>query len=157
MQVSLNSQNNVRPQFGMAVKATPEGMEILGKNFKKIADWVEFDKLVTREANNSVADVLVSADGKKVVAQVGPHRFEEGFFGGSMKAIRKAVAKAEDLRTRHDAVAIEADADYAANIRNRIQVLPSQKASAAESAADDVVEFLGDTPINRGTVIDISE
>ena len=150
MQVSLNSQNNVRPQFGMAVKATPEGMEILGKNFKKIADWVEFDKLVTREANNSVADVLVSADGKKVVAQV-------GLFGGSMKAIRKAVAKAEDLRTRHDAVAIEADADYAANIRNRIQVLPSQKASAAESAADDVVEFLGDTPINRGTVIDISE
>ena len=158
MQVSLNSQNRVRPQFGMAIKATPESLERLGSKFTKVADWVEFDKLVTRENNNDVAHVLLST-GKngKLVAQVGPRTFVEGFFGGPIKAINKAVDSAENLRERHDAVKLEADADYIRTIRNNVEHLPSQKAPAAESAADDVVEFLGDAPINRGTVVDISE
>lgn len=137
MQVGLNSQNSVRPQFGMAIKATPEAMTRLNNKLTKIADWVELDKLTTREANNDVAHVLLSTgDNGRLVAQVGPRSFAEGFFRGPMKAVRKAVASAEDLRTRHDAVKLEADAEYATNIRNRVEVLPSQR------AAEDIVRHL---------------
>ena len=34
MQVNFNTQNTVRPQFGMAIKATPEAMDNLVKKFK---------------------------------------------------------------------------------------------------------------------------
>lgn len=127
MQVGLNSQNRVNPQFGMAIKSTPEALDRLGKKFKKVGDWVEFDKLVTRENNNDVAHVLLSTGNNgKLVAQVGPRTFIEGVFGGPIKAIKKAVASAEDIRTRRDAVNLEADADYISTIRSRVEHLPSQ-------------------------------
>jgi len=144
MQVNLNPQNNVQPQFGMTVKATPELMDSLGKKFKKVSDWVEFDQFVTREDNNDVAHVLLSLDdkSKKIVAQVGPRKFVEGLLGGPLKPIRKAVASAEDIRARHDAVKLEADADFESTIRSRVWTLPSQKL-ASNGEEDDVVRIVG--------------
>lgn len=142
--MQVNSRNSVNQNFGMAIKATPESIERLGKKFTKVVDWYQFDQFVTRESNNDVAHVLLSVgDNGKLVAQVGPRKFVEGFFGGPLKAIKKAVRSAEDIRARHDAVKIESDADYAANIRNRVELLPSQKEAVAKDPADRVVEIIG--------------
>lgn len=128
MEINLNSQiQNRQPQFGMAIKATPEAMDRVASKLKSVRDWVEFDQFVTRENNNEVAHVLLNVSEKgRLMAQVGAKTFKEGF-GSILKPIKKAVACAEDIRARHDAVALEANADYVSKIRNRVGLLPSNK------------------------------
>jgi len=122
MNVNFNSQiQNRQPQFGMAIKATPEALERVTSKLKSVDDWVAFDRFVTRENNNDVAHVLLGVSDKgDLTAQVGAKTFKESVFGNIMKPIKKAVAYAEDIRARHDAVALEADADYVRTVQNKV-------------------------------------
>ncbi|MCM1339746.1 MAG: hypothetical protein NC191_08755 [Muribaculaceae bacterium] len=154
--MQINSVNNVNPNFGMAIKATPEAMHNLNKSLKNVSDWIELDKFVTREENNDFVDVSLSAVGKKISAQVGAYRFDEGFFVGPMKVIRRAADKADGLRAQDAASKLEADTDFAQNIRNRVEVLPSQKeAQSIDIDGDDVVEIIGKGK-SEGSGLDIT-
>ncbi len=121
MDINFNSQiQNRQPQFGMAIKATPQAMERVSSKLKSVKDWVAFDRFVTTENNNEVAHVLLGVSDKgRLTAQVGAKTFKEGF-GSILKPIRKAVACAEDIRARHDAVALEADANFAKTVQNKV-------------------------------------
>ncbi len=127
MQVNFNTQNTVRPQFGMAIKATPEAMDNLVKKFNKVSDWVEFNRLVNKAEHNDFADVLLTADGNKIAVQVGPFKLKETAFSKPLKMIDIAVERAENLKIENGALVLKADENFERNLRNRVQVLPSQK------------------------------
>jgi hypothetical protein len=149
--MQINSINhNTNPNFGMALKMTPEAFERVTSKIKNVKDWVEFESIITRQAHNDVADIFVSVTDviprkARITARVGTQNFEEGLMGGVITPLRNASDYAKNIEARTHAVKLEADSEFLEKLRNRVEVLPPQKpVDVVGNPADEVVQLTGE-------------
>ncbi|MBE7713076.1 MAG: hypothetical protein E7Z87_04970 [Cyanobacteria bacterium SIG26] len=100
---------NTTPQqsFGMAVKVDREAANLVANSFQKMRDWIEFDQIIRRQANNKVADIFVSRNDDKFVVQVGAESVRTRNPKILLKAIKNAEKYADDLRLRTEELELE--------------------------------------------------
>jgi hypothetical protein len=158
---SINQSTN--PNFGMAIRMTPEAFDRVAVKLKSIRDKVELDKLLTRESFNDVADTFVSVENpnnlkSKVIVKVGTQTYKEGLLGGPLAPIRKGANYAKDIMERSNATKLEADVTYLDTLRNKSVSLASQKEPIARHPMDgeEIVEITGasDSPVSAFTIDD---
>ena len=100
---------NTTPQqsFGMAVKVDREAANLVANSFQRMRDWIEFDQIIRRQANNKVADIFVSRNDDKFVVQVGAESVRTKNPKILLKAIKNAEKYADDLRLRTEELELE--------------------------------------------------
>ena len=128
--MQINSVNNVNPNFGMAMKATPEALDRIASKISKVDDWSDLNRWINREKHNDVVDILLSVKNNKLSANVGPRKFEEGRMGGIMKPIRDAAYAADEIKGRFENVKLEADKNYISTICEKIDLIDDASAKA---------------------------
>ena len=111
MQIN-NSFKTPQQSFGMAVKVDKLAADGLAKSLKSIKDWVEFDQVIRRQANNNVADIFVkpgviAGDQGKYIIEVGARKIKTGLFKSVLNAIKQGEKIADDLRLRTEELALD--------------------------------------------------